>query len=627
MIKKRKRELNTVARPSGRMKAVSGWFILMGFLITARLFFLQVIEYPLYDALASGQHEVLRQLLPERGEIFAETEDGLYPLAINRDTYIVYAVPQEIDNVTTTVDVILPWIQEIIARDIPEEENVEPVELIAEDEDSVESTEMSDEKNKDVQDDIEEEEVVDPEYASLFNRLNKADDPYEPLMRGVDKKDIAVLEQKNLKGIYWIGVPSRYYPDKKIGSHSLGFFSNLSDVRKGRYGLEGYWDEILSGKQGILRSEKDAGGSQISIAPRTLQQAHDGSDLVLTIDPSIQYMACTKLEEYIEKYDAEGGAVVIMQPSTGALIAMCGSPAFDPNKYNKVEDIQVYSNPVLSYAYEPGSIMKPITMAAGLDTGSIMPDSTYEDTGEYKISGFTIRNSDLKAYQEQTMTEVLEKSLNTGVIYVAEQVGQKLFRKYFEAFGFGKSTGVRLSGEVNGNISSLDKKGFVYTATASFGQGITVTPIQMVTAFSAIANGGILYKPYIVKEVQHYDGKIEKTEPIKIRQVISPEASAMLSGMLVSVVKNGHGTKAGVKGYLVAGKTGTAQVAGDNGKYGDKTIHSFIGFAPVDKPEFVMLVKLDAPTAVRFSSDSAAPLFGEIADFILKYYHIPPTEL
>ncbi len=621
MTKKQRKKSHKKNGLELRMRTISIVFILMGFSIMARLFFLQVIEYPLYDALASGQHEVLSQLLPERGEIFAETEDGLYPLAINRDSYIVYAIPQEIEDATSTVDVIFPWLQEIISRDIIEDEledELPPPELILETEDLVDT------EGEIVEPD---EPALDPEYVAMINRLNKDDDPYEPLLRGVNKKDIEVLEAENLAGIYWLGVPSRYYPEKEISSHTLGFFSNLSDVKKGQYGLEGYWDDLLGGRQGILRSEKDAGGSQISIAPRTLQQAHDGSDLILTIEPAIQHTACLKLEEYVEKFDAVGGSVIILEPYTGAMIAICGAPSFDPNKYNKVEDIQVYSHPAINFAYEPGSIIKPITMAAGLDTGSVTPESTYEDTGEYKIAGFTIKNSDLEAHGVQNMVEVLEYSLNTGVIHVAEEVGTKLFRKYFEAFGFGEQTGIELGGEASGNISSLESKGFIYTATASFGQGITVTPLQMATAFAAIANGGTLYKPYIVKEIRHYDGGIEIFEPEQVRDVISPKASALLSGMLVSVVKNGHAGKAQVPGYLVAGKTGTAQVAGEGGKYSnDDTIHSFIGFAPVDEPRFVMIVRLDKPTAVRFSSDSAAPLFGDIADFILKYYHVPPTE-
>ncbi|MGB0757817.1 MAG: peptidoglycan D,D-transpeptidase FtsI family protein [Patescibacteria group bacterium] len=615
MIKRRRRSQKVNNQPPRRIQAVSIVFILISFFIGARLFFLQVIEHPLYEALASGQHEILQQLLPERGEIYAETEQGLYPLAINRDSYIVYAVPQEITDAKAVAEGLYPWIQEIKSRHIDEEEE-EPEVVI---EEAIEEENTIDEEKG--------EPPIDPELAKLIEVLGKHDDPYEPIIKGITKKDIAVLQAMELPGVYWLGLPSRYYPEQIIGSHTVGFFSSLSDVKKGQYGLEGYWNETLAGKQGILRGEKDAAGFHISIAPRTLKRARDGADLIVTIDPAIQHTACTKLNEAVETYDADGGSVIILDPETSAILALCGAPAYNPNTYNKVDDISVYPHPAIAYAYEPGSIMKPLTMAAGLDSQYIEPDDTYEDTGEYKIAGYTIKNSDLQAHGIKNMTEVLELSLNTGMIHVAEQVGSTLMKKYFEAFGFGEKTNIELSGEVSGNMTSLDKRGFIYTATASYGQGITVTPLQIVNAFAAVANGGTLNRPFIVKEVHYPDGAIESFGRESIRQVVSTQASALLSGMMVSVIKNGYGGKAGVDGYLIAGKTGTAQVAGEGGKYSDKTIHSFVGYGPVDDPKFVMLVKLDHPTAVRFSSDSAAPVFGDIADFILKYYHVPPTEL
>lgn len=596
---------------SGRIKVLSAVLILTGFFIVARLFFLQVVEYPFYEALASGQHEILEQLFPKRGEIFARTENGLYPLAVNRDSYIVYAVPEEIDDPKKTAEVLFPWLQELKSRgqEKNEEEIVDLTENIA-----TESPEG-------------EEPDEDPDKIALEQILEKPDDPYEPLIKGVTKEDIKILEAYNLKGVYWVGQASRYYPEKNISSHILGFFSFLSDEKKGQYGLEGYFDEVLRGREGISRGEKDAFGSWISIAPRTLRQAKDGSSLVLTIDPAIQYIACTKLKEYVEKFAAEGGSVVILDPSSGKVIALCGYPDYDPNIYNKVESIDVFANPAITFAYEPGSVMKPITMAAGLDAAVVEADSTYFDEGEVKIAGFTIRNSDLKSHDTQTMANILEKSLNTGAIYVAEQLGTDLFKKYFNNFGFGRYTGIELSGEALGNITSLDEKGFIYTATASYGQGITATPLQMAAAYLPIVNGGLMYKIKIIDEIIYPDGENQIVEPEVLDRVISAQTSAIVSGMLVSVIKNGHAHKAGVKGYLLGGKTGTANIAGPGGKYlAHETNHTFVGFGPVDNPKFVMLTKLDKPQ-VNYAADSAAPLFGEIADFILKYYHIQPTEI
>jgi len=609
-LKKIKRKLD----PSQfRINFIGAVFILMGFFIVARLFFLQVIEYSWYNALASGQHQIFEQLIPKRGEIFAETEDSLYPLVVNRSTYIVYAIPRDIADAEKITDILLPWLEELWSRAEDKEEEEKPSEIV----DLIEV----DEEHK--QSDEPEE---DPNRAALIQTLSKQNDPYEPLIKGVSKEDIKVLESYDLEGIHWVPQPARFYPEKNIGSHIYGFFSFLSDTKKGQYGLEGYWDEVLRGREGILHGEKDAAGYEISIAPRTLHKARDGADLILTINPAIQYTACTKLEAYVERFAASGGSVVIINPDNGEIISMCSYPDYDPNFYNRVESIDVFVNPVITHAYEPGSVMKPITMAAGLDAGLVKPDSTYFDEGEVKIGGFTIRNSDLKSHGTQTMVNILEKSLNTGAIYIAEQLGVDLFKDYLEKFGFGRKTGIKLSGEVAGNLKSLDKKGFIYAATASYGQGITVTPLQMAAAYMPIANGGIMYKPHIVKKVIYSDGQVEVVEPEQQGRVISQQTSALLSGMLVSVIKNGHAAKAGAKGHLLAGKTGTANIAGTDGRYLTyETIHTFVGFGPVDKPKFVMLTKLDRPQ-VNYASDSAAPLFGEIADFILKYYHIPPTE-
>jgi cell division protein FtsI/penicillin-binding protein 2 len=264
-------------------------------------------------------------------------------------------------------------------------------------------------------------------------------------------------------------------------------------------------------------------------------------------------------------------------------------------------------------------------MAAAIDTDKVLPDSTYIDEGFVKYGQFTIKNSDGKANGVPPMTQVLEKSLNTGAIYVEEKLGNDLFRQYVRNFGFGQKTGVELGMEAPGDISSLDKKGDIYSATASYGQGITATPLQIVSAFAAIANGGNLMKAYLVDEINKSDGAKIKTEPKIVRRVINERTATLTSGMLVSVVENGHGKRAGVPGYYVAGKTGTAQVHKSNGPGYEEniTIGSFVGFAPVEDPRFAMIVKIDHPRDVQWAESSAAPIFGEIAKFLLNYYQVP----
>jgi cell division protein FtsI/penicillin-binding protein 2 len=315
-----------------------------------------------------------------------------------------------------------------------------------------------------------------------------------------------------------------------------------------------------------------------------------------------------------------------MEPKTGEIWAMCSAPDFDPANYGKIDSVSVLNNPSLLDEFEPGSIFKPLTISAGLDAELINPNTVYEDKGEEKIDDFTIRNSDKLAHGFQTMTEVLQKSLNTGTIFVQRLLGKERFTNYVKKFGLGVETGVELSPEGNGNISPLEKKGQIYAATASYGQGITATPLQMVSAFQALANGGTLMRTHIVREIITREGSHLVTQPTEIRQVVSARAARLVAGMMVTVVESGHGKLAGVPGYYIAGKTGTAQIANPNGPgyLPDATIGSFIGFAPSEDPKFVMLVKIDRPRTVQYAESSAAPVWGDLATFLLRYLQVKP---
>ena len=551
------------------------FIFLFGLLIIFRLFSLQVVQNSFYTLMASERHEVYKDLFPERGLIYTEEKGELYPLVANRDYYLVYAEPTKIESPNKIVDSVTSILG------------------------------------------LEEEEWKD-----LLARLAKRDDPYEPIKHKVTKRQVEQIEALGSDGVGFLPETYRFYPEEGIGGHILGFVSMKDEEKVGQYGLEGYFNEELSGKSGLLKSIKDALGYLITIGPRSVQKAEDGVDLVLTIDRHIQFTACQKLQEFYNYFEAESGTVIIMEP-TGAIIAMCSFPDFDPEYYSEVEDINYLNNPAIFCPFEPGSVFKAITMAAGLDTGKVEPQTTYVDEGEVKVGPYTIRNSDLQTYGEQTMTQVLEKSLNTGALFVEQEIGKETFKKYVEAFGFGKNTGITLDTEMPGDLSQLNKRGDIYGITASYGQGITVTPLQLITAFAAIANRGKLVKPYIISETIKPNGDKEITQPKEVRQVIQPKIASLLTGMLISVVENGYGKKAGVEGYYIGGKTGTAQVAAAGG-YGAKTIHSFVGFGPVSNPKFVMLVKLDNPKGIRFASDSITPLFGQLAEFLLNYYQIVP---
>jgi len=567
-------------KESSRDKRISALTIvvfLLALIIVARLFSFQILQHDFYSLMASEKHEVYKKLFPQRGSIYVREDQELYPLVTNKDYYLVYAEPSKIKSPNTVIDKITPILG-----------------------------------------------LAEEEWKALLPKLAKADDPYEPIKHKVTKQKVDELKALELAGIGFLPETYRYYPEKGIGGQIFGFVGFDGETKIGQYGLEGYFNEQLSGQSGLLKSIKDAVGSLVAIGPRSIKPAQNGVDLVLTIDRKVQFTACQKLKEFYDWFKAKSATVIIMEPKTGAIVAMCSFPDFDPENYNEVANINDLNNPAIFTAYESGSVFKTITMAAALDKDKITPETTYEDPGEVKVGPYTIRNFDNQAHGVNTMTQVLEQSLNTGAMFAAEKIGRATFKEYVDDFGFGKPTGITLDKEMPGDVSSLAKKGDIYYLTGSYGQGITVTPIQLITAYAAVANGGKLVKPYIVSETVKANGEIVKNQPVEIRQVIKPKTAALLSGMLVSVTEKGYDKKAKVSGYYLAAKTGTAQISNGSGGYGSETTHTFIGFGPVSNPKFVMLLKLDKPQGVRFASDTLGPLFRQLAEFLLNYYQIPP---
>lgn len=571
-------------------------FAIFAILIIGKLFDFQVLKFDFYAALASDQHDVYQKLFPERGTIYVKdkgssilaAEENLYPLAINKDYNLIYAQPKFLEK---SPDEVAGLIAPILEPDETKREEFKQ-ELIA--------------------------------------KLSKSDDPYEPLKHKVEDSLAEQINNLKLTGIKTSKETFRYYPEKNIGANILGYVGFADDgTRKGYYGIEGYFNEELTGKQGEIKSEKDITGNFISIGDQKLVRAQDGYDIVLTIDKTVQYEVCSRLNDHAKVVQADSATAIVMNPQTGEIIAMCSWPDFDPNDYGKADNAGAYNNRAIYEPYEVGSIFKPITMAAALDLGKITPETTFIDEGFVKIDEYTIRDSDKKAHGKQTMTQVLENSLNLGTIFAMRQMEHKDFKKYIEKFGFGQKIGIELNSENAGNLEALKQKGEIFFATASFGQGITATPLQMVQAFGAIANGGKMIKPYIVDEVRTNDGLVIKHETIKPVQVISSRTATLLTGMLVSVVKNGQGKKAAVAGYYMAGKSGTAQIADNKngGYFANKTNHSFIGFAPINDPAFVMIIKFENPKKGSFAESTTMPLFSRISKFLLDYYHVVPDDL
>ncbi len=564
-----------------RITWIEVFFAMAAIAIIARCFQLQILEGGTYKLLATDQHTLQSMLVPERGQILVrDRADGsLHPLATNRDAWTLYAVPREMDDKGAAAQAIALYANQT--------------------------------------------------EADLVTRWTaKPDSAYDPLAKNLDKTTADAIAALNLKGIGLVKTWARLYPESDIGGQLIGFVrTDDTGMGAGTYGIEGALDATLKGASGFVSAQKDAGGRRLMLNGGTIRDAENGSDVVLTIDRTIQYEACADLRKAAAAAAAEGGSVIVMDPKTGAILAMCSTPDFDPANFGATNDVSTFNNPVTLGTYEPGSVFKAITMAIGIDRGKVAPNTTYTDTGVVKIDKFEIKNSDLKANGVQTMTNVLEKSLNTGSIFVERQLGIDAFRAGVEAFGFGSKTGIELSPEAKGNVSSLSKKSDVYGATASFGQGITVTPLQLAAAFSALANGGKLMRPYVVDTIIHPDGSQEKTKPDVVRQAISPRTSDLIRGMLVSVVEKGHGARAAVPGYYVAGKTGTAQVANPRGPgyLKDISIATYAGFVPAENPAFVIIARLVKPKNGVWAETNTAPIFHDVAAFSLAYLGIPMT--
>lgn len=561
-----------------RMKWIILFFLAAAVALGVRLFLMTIVHHGDYARLAARQQGVSQEILSRRGGIFTQDKEGQrIPLALNRTFHVLVAVPDAIDDKKAFAHTLADYFH------------------------------------------LDEEDVL--------QKLSKEDDPYEVIARRISPESAAGFDVKRFPGISFEEESRRVYPNGAMASHVIGFVGVESDTESGRYGLERMYDRDLGGANGILEGIRDIGGFWVALGRRIVSPPTNGSSLVLTIDYNIQRKAEEVLGSVRRKWDASSAALVVLDPATGRILASAGDPGFDPNAFSKEKNFGVFLNPMLEKTYEPGSVMKPITMASGIEERVVRPETTYTDTGALRFGSYVIRNFDEKAYGVQTMTQVLEKSLNTGAVFVAERLGRDRQRAYLEKFGFGEKTGVDLPGEVVGNISNLDSGRDIDFAAASFGQGISVTPLQMATAMAVIANGGKLRKPYIVESVMDDSGNKSVTGPQMGRQVISSSTAETVTKMLVSAVRAGFENRAGVKGYFVAGKTGTAQISkAGGGGYSDAVTHTFVGYAPAFNPRFLILLQLNEPKGNRFAANTLASPFHDLAEFILNYYEVPPDE-
>jgi cell division protein FtsI (penicillin-binding protein 3) len=438
--------------------------------------------------------------------------------------------------------------------------------------------------------------------------------------RRLPEETAARIAALHLAGLGFEMEPKRLYPNGAVGAQVLGF---VNDDGVGQYGVEGRYAAELSGTPGRLVVARDPANRELALGLRTAVSAKNGDDLSLTIDLAVQNAVERELAAVVEREKATGGAIVVLDPKDGAVLAIASSPTYDPARVGSA-DAEALRNRAISWTYEPGSTMKAITVAAALDRGVITPTTSYQDVGYAVIGGRKLCNAQCKVYGPTTVTQILARSQNAGAVFVASKLGAADLDAYLKSFGFGQRTGVDLSAETTGIVRPLAEWYPVDLGTISFGQGLSITPLQLAAAYAAIANGGTLYQPYVVASRRDADGE-HRTAPVAVRRVISEETSTTLVTMLTTTVDTGIANAAALKGYSVAGKTGTAQIPSDEGRYVDDAyISSFAGFVPAIDPRMVVVVVLERPQSKLLGTVPVMNTFKAIATDALRYARVQP---
>lgn len=558
-------------------------FLLFGALIISRLFYWQVIKGPQLAAAAERQRSVNSEIPADRGSILAADR---YPLVTNRESYLLFASLTELEK---------------------------PIDQVAADLTARLATPGA---------------ALDLEL-SLKEKLSRQDLAWVPLKHRTRRDEKAAIESLDLTGIGFETEPERAYPEASSAAHLIGFVGQDEyGSPKGYFGLEGYYDKQLRGQSGRVSQEKDALGRPILVGSYGEQFSADGRDLVLFLDRTVQFFVEQKLKKGLENTGAKSGSVIVLDVETGGVLAMSTLPAYDPADYRKF-DQSTFKNPVVADLFEPGSIMKPLVMAAALNEGVVKPKTRCDIcTGPRTIGQYTIKTFNEQYHPDSTMIEVLENSDNIGMTWVGDQLGKDKLLQYFADYGFGEKTNIDLEEEAGGNLKPAKDWYEIDLATATFGQGIAVTRLQIANAFLALANGGELVEPRVVERFME-NGREIQTQQVVTRRVLKPETAKVITEILVSVCENSplHFPRDRIPelaGYRIAAKSGTAQIP-VAGKYDpNKTIGSVVGFAPADEPEFFVMVNLVEPETRPWGSDTAGPIFFEILKELFLYYGIQP---
>lgn len=577
-----------------RTRLLTMAFLVAGSLLVGRLFYLQVIQHQKYETLAAESQNKRFELPAERGEVYSQLIGGqTVPLVLNEPVYTLFADPKIIQNDQE----IINQLRRIAGGDLVDN------------------------------------------YESL---LQGGDKRYVILAKQINQDQADIIEKKNLTGIGLKPTEKRVYPEGNMAARMLGYVNTAGE---GQYGLEGALDKRLSGEPGLLSSLTDASGVPLTGhgGENVLVEPKNGDDIVLSIDRNIQAFATQALKKGLENAKATKGSVLVMDPQTGKVLAMASLPNYNPAKYYEVaqNNYDTFLNPIVSDPYEPGSVTKALTMAAGINEGVVSPKTTYANKGFSMVDGVKIKNATPGKYNgERTMTEVLQFSLNSGAIHVLRQLGgekvndqarERLYNYFSKHYYLGKPTGVAQANENTGQLLGPNE-GYgrdVRYATMSFGQGFSTTMLRTATAFSSIINGGTLYTPSLIAGELKDDGSVDKKSPaVEKSNVVSKATSATMRDMLYEARHRVLGSF-DKDGYIVGGKTSTSQtIDPETGEYReDKTIASYTGFGGDETPDYVVMVRVDNSQLPGFGGTVAAqPIFAEISNWLLEYMRIPKVK-
>jgi len=561
-----------------RIRVVSFFVFLFASILVLKLFFVQVVNSNDYSSRADRQYATPVGDIFERGNIYFSNQDNSLVAAATVMTGFKVAIkPEKIDNIDVSFNQLKEYLPNL-------------------------------------------------NYDEFLLKANKKNDPYEEIANRISKEKADAIMKLSLPGISIYKESWRFYPGESLASNTLGFVAYKGDDRVGQYGIERFYNSTLS------KSKEEIYVNFFAEVFSNIGKSFSGEeskegDLITTIEPNVQHVLEEKLQEAFLHWNGDQIGAIIIDPITGRIYAMANFPNFNLNEFGKVKNPILYGNPLVESVLEFGSVIKPLVIAAGLDTGVITPETRYNDSGSVIVGKKTINNFDKKGRGNVNMQDVLNQSLNTGMVLVESKLGHDRFRNYMKSYGLGEKTNIDFPNETSGLIRNLDSKQDIDYSTAAFGQGIAITPIEATRAFSILANGGNLITPNLVKQIRYEDGTVKTiTYPYVKSDIIKKETSETISRMLVNVFDNYGEGKYKFANYTVAGKTGTAQVAKDDGTgyYDDRNTHSFFGYFPAYEPRFLVFMYLRNPKGVKYASQTLLPPFAEITKFLLNYYNIPP---